>query len=102
MTAAATQQLTDGELYYIIENGIRLTGMPAWGDGTDESARGSWGLVHFIRRLSTLTPDDVERMESLNPKSPQQFREEEDARRFLSGEDASNTTKPTASHKGHR
>src|SRR5262249_207566 len=27
MTEAATQQLTDGELYYIIENGVRFTGM---------------------------------------------------------------------------
>jgi mono/diheme cytochrome c family protein len=26
-----TQRLTDGELYYTIHNGIRLTGMPAWG-----------------------------------------------------------------------
>src|SRR5215467_5185045 len=38
MRLAATQALTDGELYWIIENGVRLTGMPAWGDGsaTDE------------------------------------------------------------------
>ena len=32
MRLAATQNLTDGELYYIIENGVRLSGMPAWGD----------------------------------------------------------------------
>ena len=31
MRTAATQQLSDGELFYIIENGVRLTGMPAWG-----------------------------------------------------------------------
>ena len=30
-----TQRLTDGELYWIIQNGVRLTGMPAWGDGSD-------------------------------------------------------------------
>ena len=34
-----TQQLTDGELFYIIENGIRLTGMPGWGDGSEASGR---------------------------------------------------------------
>ena len=33
MRLPATQQLTDGELFYIIQNGIRLTGMPAWGTG---------------------------------------------------------------------
>lgn len=31
MRREATQSLTDGELFYVIENGIRLTGMPAWG-----------------------------------------------------------------------
>ena len=26
-----TQSLTDGELYYTIRNGVRMTGVPAWG-----------------------------------------------------------------------
>ena len=88
MRAAATQSLTDGELFSIIENGVRLTGMPAWGTGTAEGEHQSWALVHFIRRLPSLTPDDIARMEELNPKSPEQFREEEEIRRFLAGEDA--------------
>ena len=33
MRQPATQTLTDGDLFYIIENGVRLTGMPAWGTG---------------------------------------------------------------------
>jgi mono/diheme cytochrome c family protein len=40
-----TQQLGDGELFYIITNGIRLTGMPAWGTGTPEDDEATWGLV---------------------------------------------------------
>ena len=40
------QRLTDGELFYIIENGVRFTGMPAFGTGTPDqpgtSKRGSW------------------------------------------------------------
>lgn len=56
MTAHATQSLSDGELFAIIENGVRLTGMPAFGTGTAESARGSWVLVHFIRQLSATRP----------------------------------------------
>jgi hypothetical protein len=79
--------LTDGELFSIIENGVRLTGMPAWGTGTPEGEHQSWALVHFIRRLPSLTPDDIARMEDLNPRSPAQFREEEESRRFLAGED---------------
>lgn len=67
MRAARTQASSDGELFSIIEHGIRLTGMPAWGTGTPE---GEWGLVHFIRRLPSLTADDVARMESMNPSSP--------------------------------
>ena len=88
MRAARTQRLTDGELFSIIENGIRLTGMPAWGTGTPEGEPGSWGLVHFIRRLPSLTADDIIRMEAMNPRSPEVFRAEEEARRFLAGEDA--------------
>jgi mono/diheme cytochrome c family protein len=87
MRTAETQGLTDGELFSIIENGVRLTGMPAWGTGTPEGEHQSWALVHFIRRLPSLTPDDVARMEELNPRSPAQFREEEEIRRFLAGED---------------
>ena len=87
LRAAATQDLTDGEIFAIIENGIRLTGMPAWGTGTPEGEQQSWALVHFIRRLPSLTPEDIARMEELNPKSPDQFREEEEIRRFLAGED---------------
>jgi mono/diheme cytochrome c family protein len=87
MRASATQSLSDGELFSIIENGIRLTGMPAWGDGTVEGERASWGLVHFVRQLPTLTPETIERMEGLNPRTPAEFREAEDARRFLAGDD---------------
>ena len=86
MRAGNTQSLTDGELFSIIEHGIRLTGMPAWGNGTPEGERDSWGLVHFIRRLPKLTPEDIERMEGLNPKSPEEFKEQEEIRRFLEGE----------------
>jgi mono/diheme cytochrome c family protein len=86
MRASQTQSLTDGELFSIIEHGIRLTGMPAWGNGTPEGQRQSWGLVHFVRRLPQLTDDEIERMQSLNPKTPAQIREEEETRRFLEGE----------------
>ena len=88
MRGRPTQDLTDGELFSIIENGIRLTGMPAWGTGTPEGERASWTLVHFVRRLPRLTDDEIARMEGLNPKPSEQWREEEEARRFLAGEDA--------------
>ena len=100
MRAANTQSLTDGELFSIIEHGIRLTGMPGWGTGPPESERNSWGFVHFIRRLPKLTPEDIERMEALNPKTPAQLKEEEEARRFLQGGGSEPTS--AAPKKGHQ
>jgi len=94
MRATSTQDLTDGELFSIIENGIRLTGMPAWGAGTDAGELGSWGLVHFVRRLPGLNEVNLSRMEEFNPKSPAQFREDEKIRRFLAREDLPASAKP--------
>jgi mono/diheme cytochrome c family protein len=99
MRAASTQELSDGELFSIIENGIRLTGMPAWGTGTAEGERASWALVHFVRRLPKLSEDEIARMEELNPKPADQWREEEEARRFLAGEDLKPAAPPPAPHK---
>jgi len=102
MRAAATQDLTDGELFAIIENGIRLTGMPAWGTGTPEGERASWALVHFIRRLPTLTDEEISRMQALNPKTAEQWREEEEARRFLAGDDVNPSSPAPHEHDGSR
>jgi hypothetical protein len=57
MAAAATQELTDGELFYIIRNGVRLTGMPGWSDLLNEEE--SWRLVSFVRHLPRLTPEEL-------------------------------------------
>lgn len=43
-----TQNKSDGALYYSIRNGIRLSGMPAWTQDTDEQI---WGLVSLIRTM---------------------------------------------------
>src|SRR5262249_24908943 len=56
MRKPATQSLTDGELYWIIHNGIRLSGMPAWGDPNHDED--SWHLVAFIRHLPSLTAEE--------------------------------------------
>src|SRR6266853_1135090 len=59
MRLAATQQLTDGELYYIIRNGVPLTGMPAWGEPDTPQDDESWQLVLFIRHLPKLTSEEI-------------------------------------------
>ena len=68
MRVAATQELTDGELLYIIEYGVRFSGMPGWGDGSPASEEVGWRLVRFVRHLPKLTPEEVSEMEELNPK----------------------------------
>ena len=64
MTASAIQQRPDGELFYIISNGVRFTGMPGWGgeDSSDEI----WQLVSFIRHLPALTPEELEQTQAAN------------------------------------
>lgn len=85
MRAAPTQELTDGELFYIIEHGVRFTGMPAWSTGTAAGENSSWQLVHFIRELPRLTPEQLVRMQALNPRSPEEIRLELAEQEFLSG-----------------
>ncbi len=46
---AEVQQYSDGELFWIVKNGIRLSGMPAF--GRVESDEHIWDLVHFVRTL---------------------------------------------------
>ena len=83
MRLPATQQLSDGELYYIIHNGVRLTGMPAWGDS--EPDEDSWKLVLFIRHVPSLTADELRDIERFTPRSPAELEEEKSEQEFLNG-----------------
>lgn len=55
LRAAPTQKLTDGEIHYIIQNGVELTGMPAWSNPHQVEDAEGWKLVLFIRSLRPLT-----------------------------------------------
>ena len=87
----ATQELSDGELFWIIENGVRFTGMPAFSsNGDHDHAMGnhgggqdSWKLVHFIRHLPHLTVAERLEMERYNPKGPEDRAEEQEENEFL-------------------
>ena len=71
LRAARTQSLSDGELFAIIQNGIRFTGMPAFGGpGGEHGDEDSWRLVQFIRHLPKITKEELAEMEKLNPKAP--------------------------------
>lgn len=57
-----TQSMTDGQLFWTIKNGIRMTGMP--GFGVTHSDTNLWNLVAFIRQLPKLTPEQKEKLQS--------------------------------------
>lgn len=49
-----TQAMTDGELFWTIKFGIRMTGMP--GFGPTHSDDEIWQIVSFVRQLPHLSP----------------------------------------------
>ena len=89
MRQKETQNKSDGELYYTIANGIRLSGMPAFGE---EHAKGgdmeTWNLVLFIRHLPNQTAEELQQMEQLNPKTEKERQEEDEEQNFLRGSSA--------------
>ena len=68
MRLEATQRQSDGALYYTINNGIRMSGMPAFGQPGDGDAD-SWKLVCLVRHLPRMTDEEERRMRALNPKT---------------------------------
>jgi mono/diheme cytochrome c family protein len=99
MRKPETQKLSDGTLFHIIEHGVRLTGMPAWGTGSPDGEAASWHLVHFIRKLPSLTNADLERMKAMNPKSPDEWRAAEEMRSFIEGKGP--VPRPAAKRHSH-
>jgi mono/diheme cytochrome c family protein len=97
---AATQAMSDGELFAIIYHGVRFTGMPSFaGHGVDDN----WKLVLFVRHLPQLTPAERAEMERNNPKAPDDREEEKREDDFLnrgavSGTPKAANTRPSA-HK---
>ena len=95
-----TQKLSDGDIFWIIDNGVRLTGMPAFGGAGsehDHDVEDTWKLVHFIRHLPALTPAEKLEMEKYNPKGPEDREEEQEENSFLNG----GATKPSAKPEQH-
>jgi mono/diheme cytochrome c family protein len=52
LTSAHVQHWSDGEQFWIIQNGVRLTGMPAWKSSVSDD--NTWKLTRFIHNLPRL------------------------------------------------
>jgi len=57
LTGRKTQARTDGEIFWILKNGIRMTGMPAFGPTHKDEEL--WKMVAFLRHLPELTPEET-------------------------------------------
>lgn len=49
------------ETFLIIKNGIKMTGMPAWGPTHDDTA--IWGMVAFVRHLPEVSAEQYKEMQ---------------------------------------
>jgi mono/diheme cytochrome c family protein len=56
LTSSLVQNYSDHELFWIVKNGIRLSGMPAF--GRVESDERIWNLVHYVRTLRGTAPEE--------------------------------------------
>ncbi len=98
MRLAATQNLSDGELYYIIRNGVPLTGMPAWGEANTPQDDDSWQLVLFIRHLPKLTAEEIKDMEHYNPVGEMEREEEKELEEVPNAGNPSGKSAPEHHH----
>ena len=59
----SSAHMTANELFWVTKNGIRMTGMPAWGlTHNDEEI---WSMVAFMQTLPNLGPDEYKKMVEL-------------------------------------
>jgi mono/diheme cytochrome c family protein len=56
LTLGGVQGMSDGELFWVVQQGIRMTGMPAFGP-THKDAE-IWKIVAFLRHLPQITKDE--------------------------------------------
>ena len=86
MRGPKIQPLSDGELYYIIRNGVRMTGMPAWAKAEEgDFDHETWMPVAFVRHLPQLSSEEGKAMEKFNPKSAAEREAEQTEEDFLNG-----------------
>ena len=90
MRRSETQQLTDGESFYIIQNGVRPTAMPAWASSAQNLRSRRDGLVE-ARAFHPPSPNahvrGEERDGEIESQGPEDRKEEEEEEKFLKGED---------------
>ena len=86
LTLPRTQKRPDGELFWIVSNGIRMTGMPAF--SPTHKPDEIWKIVAFVRHLEEITPEE---QKALKPPAEEAEHHHE--------EEAGGKTEPKADEK---
>ena len=68
--AEAVKDWSNAQLFWIIKNGIRMTGMPAFGPTHQDEL--IWDIVGFLRRLPEISAQDFRAMEKLSGTTHEQ------------------------------
>jgi len=64
-----SRRWTPNQLFWIVRNGVKMTGMPAW--GLTQSDAEVWNLVAFLEAMPDLAPADYQKMRTeLPPPAP--------------------------------
>lgn len=56
---------TPGEIFWVVKNGIKMTGMPAF--GPTQSDEEIWEMVSFAQALADMTPETYKEMQGGTP-----------------------------------
>ena len=57
--AYASSHYTPAELFWIVKHGIKMTGMPAWSDHSDEEL---WATVAFLQKLPGMSEQEYAKL----------------------------------------
>src|SRR6266852_3238474 len=55
----ASSRYTPSELFWILKHGVKMTGMPSWGDHSDDEL---WATVAFLEKLPGMTEQDYAKL----------------------------------------
>jgi mono/diheme cytochrome c family protein len=56
---AVSAQYNERELFWILRHGIKMTGMPAWPDHSDDDL---WSIVAFLKKLPSMSEADYAKL----------------------------------------
>lgn len=59
--AKVVPHTSPARLFWVIKNGVKMSGMPAW--GTSHSDQMIWAMVAFLEKLPDMTPAEYQAME---------------------------------------